>query len=232
MVNLLRFSVLSWLVLAVYFVAGCSAIARAEDAPTKERSKARARAALALASTEITPAVVADPPVMAARAAAKAALKACGPNCPCGACDCETCECCKAEKVKPMPPASPPEAVKAEPNRTVVRLPYSLFAKSVEKLKPGESLTVYVGQDAPASATGALFVLTDAIPNEEQRIGVWRCWNDGELKMASMQPAKGGKRIVVEEQRIVGDKLAVVTLYLDEYPDGSRYWCVPCNKGK
>ena len=131
-----------------------------------------------------------------------------------------------------MPPASPPEAVKAEPNRTVVRLPYSLFAKSVEKLKPGESLTVYVGQDAPASATGALFVLTDAIPNEEQRIGVWRCWNDGELKMASMQPAKGGKRIVVEEQRIVGDKLAVVTLYLDEYPDGSRYWCVPCNKGK
>jgi len=217
---MLRFSVLSWLVLAAYAVAGCSAIARAEDAPAKEKSKARARAALALASAELVPpAVVTDPPVIAARAAAKAALsaKACGPSCPCGSCDCETCECCRAEKVKPMPPATPPEAEVGKRER----MNYGDLVKAVEKLKPGESLAVYAGQDAPASATGRVVVLGGEMPGEEQRIGVWKCWNEnGEPKMASMQPAKGGVRVVVDGR------------YLDRYPDGSLYWCVACNQGR
>lgn len=209
MVSLTRIlSVIAMLAAPLFAVAG--------DAPAKEKSKARARAALALASTELSP-VAADPPMVAARAAAKAALKKCGESCPCSPCDCETCECCAKEKVKSMPPATPPEIVKAK----VERLSFNDLRKAVEKLKPGESITAYAGQDAPASEAGRVVVLTDAIPNEEQRIGVWKCWREnGEPKMASAQPAKGGVRVVIDDK------------FFDRYPDGSLYWCVICNRGK
>lgn len=219
MVNLLRFSILSWAVLALYAVAGCSAIVRADEQPVaKEKAKARARAALALASTEIVP-VAAEPPMVAARAAAKAALKKCGESCPCGVCDCEACECCGANKAKPMPPAVAPMAT---PKRTVERLTYSQLAATVAKLPAGESIRVYVGQQPPESATGRIVTLTDAIPKEEQRVGVFRCWRTdaGDLQYESTQPASGGVR------------LSMAGRFYDRYADGELYWCVECNRGK
>lgn len=204
-------------ILPVLAILAVPLLVGADDAA---KSKARARAALALASADAPP-VMADPPLIAARAAAKAALNKCGDACPCSPCDCEpgTCDCCKAEKIKPMPPATPPEIVAEKPKPE--RLAYAELTKAVAKLKPGETVTLYVGQKSSPAATGRIIELSDSIPGEEQRIGVWKCWvENGEAKMASAQPAKGGVRVVVDGR------------YLDRYADGSLYWCAACNRGK
>ena len=77
-------------------------------------------------------------------------------------------------------------------------------------------------------------VLSDSIPNEEQRVGVFKFFRNaaGEFQYETMQPKTGGTRITMEEQAIVGNRLVSTTRYYDRYPDGSLYWCVACNRGK
>lgn len=209
MKNVLRFSLLSWLILAVYAVAILSGFASLSFADDSDR---KAKAALALAmARQSAPPVTAHSIGRTPEQAAKAALaEAMGRPCDCGLCD----------TAKPMPK---PEAPKAEaPKRSVEKMDYVSFAKIVAKLKPTESIRVYIGQKAPVSAVGRLVELSDSIPGEEQKVGVWRCWveKDGKPTMQSWHPDDKAVRIMIGNY------------YYDQFADGSIYWCVECNRGR
>lgn len=171
---------------------------------------ARARAALALAvAKQNPPTVAAERPARTPEQAAKAALaEAMGRACDCGLCD----------KAKPMPPATAP---KDAPKRVVEKLTYAELEKAVAALKAGESLKVYVGQKPVASATGRLVELTDTIPREEQRVGVFRFWN--EKGVGQYQAHHGDDKPA---------RVAIAGYWYDQYADGSLFWCVECNGGR
>lgn len=189
-------------------VLAVPALVSADDADAK------ARAALALAVAKQAPtAVTAERPGRTPEQAAKAALaEAMGKACECGLCD----------KAKPMPPAVPlPQGGKEAAKRTVEKLTYAELEKAVTKLAAGESLRVYVGQKPVASATGRLVELTDTIPGEEQRVGVWRCWV--EKGTPKMQPHHGDDKPA---------RVLIGKYWHDQYADGSLFWCVECNRGR
>ncbi len=175
---------------------------------------ARARAALALAvAKQSPPTVAAERPARTPEQAAKAALaEAMGKACDCGLCD----------KAKPMPPASPPpQGGKEAAKRTVEKLTYAELEKAVAKLAAGESLKVYVGQKPVASATGRLVELTDTIPREEQRVGVFRFWIENGV--GQYQAHHGDDKPA---------RVAIAGYWYDQYADGSLFWCVECNRGR
>lgn len=168
----------------------------------------KARAALAVEMAKQQPS---DPlpemrsPVQAARAAMAEAM---GRPCDCGLCPAS----------KPMPTATKQD--KPAETKPVEKMSYKELLTAVGQLQDGEALRVYVGQSAVADS-GRVVELTDVIPGEPMRVGVWRVWSkDGTPTMQLHHPEGQSKRV------------AIGGYWYDQYPDGSRFWCVACNKGR
>jgi len=165
--------------------------------------KARAALAVEIAKQQPTePLPEERSPIQSARAAMAEAM---GRPCDCGLCP----------AAKPMPTASKP--VETKP---IEKMSYATLLTAVGQLKDGEAIRVYVGQTAVADSIRVV-ELTDSIPGEQMKVGVWRVWSKAGTPTMQLHHPEGK-----------ANRVAIGGYWYDQYPDGSRFWCVECNRGR